>query len=139
MVTVWAIWQNVGEPGFTSITASASGFEKSGLSSTVYAKFSGGASIASFGDAWKVGSGLIVIGMPPCCYRGAQRPVGRARVPLRSSGDLNLAIPVLQCRKKLLKRPRVHIQIAERWFRSANHLVSFQQPDLITGQRRVGQ
>src|SRR3954468_7635878 len=53
------------EPGFTSITASASGFEKSGLSSKVYAKFSGGASIASFGDAWKVGSGLIVIGMAP--------------------------------------------------------------------------
>jgi hypothetical protein len=26
---------NVGEPGFTSITASASGFEKSGLSSNV--------------------------------------------------------------------------------------------------------
>jgi hypothetical protein len=41
----------VGEPGFTSITASASGFEKSGLSSKVYAKLSGGASIASFGDA----------------------------------------------------------------------------------------
>src|SRR5262249_52551107 len=48
-----------------SITASASGFEKSGLSNKVYAKLSGGASIASFGDAWKVGSGLIVIGVPP--------------------------------------------------------------------------
>jgi hypothetical protein len=40
------IWLNVGESGFTSITVSASGFEKSGLSSNVYAKFSGGASIA---------------------------------------------------------------------------------------------
>jgi hypothetical protein len=40
-----------GEPRFTSITASASGFEESGLSSKVYAKFSGGASIASRGDA----------------------------------------------------------------------------------------
>ena len=35
IVTVWTIWLNVGEPGFTSITASASGFEKSGLSSKV--------------------------------------------------------------------------------------------------------
>ena len=35
IVTVWTIWLNVGEPGFTSITASASGFEKSGLSSSV--------------------------------------------------------------------------------------------------------
>ena len=35
IVTVWTIWLNVGEPGFTSITASASGFEKSGLSSNV--------------------------------------------------------------------------------------------------------
>jgi hypothetical protein len=34
-VTMWTIWLNVGEPGFTSITASASGFEKSGLSSYV--------------------------------------------------------------------------------------------------------
>jgi hypothetical protein len=54
----------VGEPGITSITASASGFEKLGLSSNVYAKFSGGASIASFGDAWKVGSGLMIIAVP---------------------------------------------------------------------------
>ena len=44
--------------------ASASGLEKCGLSSNVYAKFSGGASIASFGDAWKEGSGLTVIGIP---------------------------------------------------------------------------
>jgi hypothetical protein len=51
IVTVWTIWLYVGEPGFTSITASASGFEKSGLSSAVYANSSGGASIASFGDA----------------------------------------------------------------------------------------
>src|SRR5580704_19052340 len=58
---MWTIWLKVGEPAFTSITASASGFEESGLSISVYAKFSGGASIASFGDAWKVGSGLIVI------------------------------------------------------------------------------
>src|SRR6516164_9391812 len=65
MVTMWTIWQNVAEAGFTSITASASGCEKSGLSSKVKAKFSGGASIASFGDAWKVGSGLIVIGVLP--------------------------------------------------------------------------
>jgi hypothetical protein len=35
IVTVWTIWLNVGEPGFTSITASASGLEKSGLSSRV--------------------------------------------------------------------------------------------------------
>ena len=35
IVTVWTIWLKVGEPGFTSITASASGFEKSGLSSKV--------------------------------------------------------------------------------------------------------
>jgi hypothetical protein len=48
---VWTIWLYVGEPGFTSITTSASGFEKSGLSSAVYANSSGGASIASFGDA----------------------------------------------------------------------------------------
>ena len=27
---MWTIWLNVGEPGFASITASASGFEKSG-------------------------------------------------------------------------------------------------------------
>ena len=33
--TVWTIWLNEAEPGFTSITASASGFEKSGLSSKV--------------------------------------------------------------------------------------------------------
>ena len=26
-------------------------------------------SVNGFGDAWKVGSGLIVIGMPPCCVR----------------------------------------------------------------------
>jgi hypothetical protein len=32
---VWTILLNVGEPGFTSITASASGWEKSGLSSKV--------------------------------------------------------------------------------------------------------
>jgi hypothetical protein len=32
---VWTIWLYVGEPGFTSITASASGFEKSGLSNKV--------------------------------------------------------------------------------------------------------
>jgi hypothetical protein len=32
---VWAIWLNVGEPGFVSMTASASGFEKSGLRSNV--------------------------------------------------------------------------------------------------------
>jgi hypothetical protein len=51
IVTVWTIWLYESEPGFTSITASASGFEKSGLSSKVYAKFSRGASIASFGDA----------------------------------------------------------------------------------------
>ena len=75
IVTVWTIWLNVGEPGFTSITARASGFEKSGLSSRMQAKFSCGASIASFGDVWKVGSGFIVIGIPPCCYRGAQRPL----------------------------------------------------------------
>src|SRR6185369_16466283 len=54
------------------MTASASGFEKSGLSSKVYAKFSGGASIASFGDAWKVGSGLIIIGVPPYCHHGSE-------------------------------------------------------------------
>src|SRR3954468_7389683 len=60
------------EPGFTSITASASGFEKSGLSSKVYAKFSGRASIASFGDAWKVGSGLIVIVMPSYWYQESE-------------------------------------------------------------------
>jgi hypothetical protein len=35
IVTVWTIWLNVDEPGFVSITASASGFEKSGLSSNV--------------------------------------------------------------------------------------------------------
>jgi hypothetical protein len=51
ITTVWTTWLNVGEPGFTSMTASASGLEKSGLSSKVYAKLSGGASIASFGDA----------------------------------------------------------------------------------------
>jgi hypothetical protein len=27
--------------------------------------------MASFGDAWKVGSGLIVIAVPPCLLRGA--------------------------------------------------------------------
>src|SRR5580698_1663356 len=43
------------------MTASASGCEKSGLSSNVYAKSSTGASIASCGDAWKVGSGRIVM------------------------------------------------------------------------------
>ena len=32
----------------------------------MYAKSSGGASMASFGDAWKVGSGLIDIGVPIC-------------------------------------------------------------------------
>jgi hypothetical protein len=35
IVTVWTIRLNVGEPGFTSITAGASGSEKSGLSSKV--------------------------------------------------------------------------------------------------------
>jgi len=35
IVTMWTTWLNVGEPGFTSITASASGLEKSGLSSRV--------------------------------------------------------------------------------------------------------
>jgi hypothetical protein len=35
IVTMWAIWLYVGESGFTSITASASGFEKSGLSNNV--------------------------------------------------------------------------------------------------------
>ncbi len=35
IVTVRTIWLKVGEPGFTSTTASASGFEKSGLSSKV--------------------------------------------------------------------------------------------------------
>src|SRR6516165_8005203 len=69
MVTMWTIWQNVAEAGFTSITASASGCEKSGLSSKVKAKFSGGASIASFGDAWKVGSGLVVIVLPPALVK----------------------------------------------------------------------
>src|SRR6185437_1120348 len=38
------------------------------------AKFSGAASIASLGEAWKVGSGLIVIGNPPAVGRGAGRP-----------------------------------------------------------------
>src|SRR5215472_18895802 len=71
IVTVWTIWLNVGEPVFVSTTASASGFEKSGLSNNVYAKFSGGASIASFGDAWKVGSGLIVMKFSPVCFEGA--------------------------------------------------------------------
>ena len=42
--------RKVGEPRFTSITASASGFEGSALSSAVYANSSGGPSIASLGD-----------------------------------------------------------------------------------------
>jgi hypothetical protein len=32
IVTIWTIWLNVDEPGFASINASASGFEKSQLS-----------------------------------------------------------------------------------------------------------
>jgi len=89
---VWTIWLKVGEAGFTSITASASGFEKSGLSNKVYAKLSGGASIASFGDAWKVGSGLIVISVPPCVpgallavYRFAERISERVSVAQKNS------------------------------------------------------
>ena len=41
------------------------------LRSSSNAKFSGGASIASFGDAWKVGSGLIVIGILPLAEAAA--------------------------------------------------------------------
>jgi len=47
------------------MTARASGREKSGLSSKVYANVSTGASIASFGEAWKVGSGRKVIDFSP--------------------------------------------------------------------------
>jgi hypothetical protein len=75
----------------------------------------------------------------PVVIEAHKAPVSWACAPLRSSGDLHLAIPVLQYRKKLLKRPRLHTQIAKRRFQSANHLIGFQQPDLITGQWWVGQ
>jgi hypothetical protein len=37
------------------------------------------------------------------------------------------------------KRPRLHTQIAQRRCCAANHLICFQEPDLITGQWRVGE
>jgi hypothetical protein len=40
--------------------------------------------------------------------------------------------------QETLQRPRVHTQIAERRFHSANHLVSFHQPDLIAVNGGLG-
>ncbi len=37
------------------------------------------------------------------------------------------------------KRPRLHTQIAQRRRCAANPLICFQEPDLITGQCRIGE
>jgi hypothetical protein len=60
-MTVWTIRPWRGEAGSTSMTASPSGAEESGRSIRVYAYFSGAACMASFGVAWNVGSGRMVI------------------------------------------------------------------------------
>jgi hypothetical protein len=66
----------IGKPGFTS--------------DEFCAAFSGGASIASFGEAWKVGSGLIIIGVPPYFNGGAPRSfVDRTREHLPSGSILS--------------------------------------------------
>src|SRR6516165_1882031 len=69
-------------------------------------------------------------------------PARRSLLGRRSSkfGPINqLPVRLLECRKKLLEKPRLYTQITECRFGPANHLVGFQQPDLITGQWRIGQ